>query len=100
VTEITAPHKSGNVREINADTSHQRLLQMLGTALGTHITSLLDDPAVVELMLNPDGHLWVDRLGQGRHRLQDTPRERPTRHRTCCKLYRHRMQRGFSACVG
>jgi P-type conjugative transfer ATPase TrbB len=66
VIETPVPHKSGNVREINTDTSHQRLLQMLGTALGTHITSLLDDPAVVELMLNPDGRLWVDRLGQGR----------------------------------
>ncbi|MBC7042256.1 Flp pilus assembly complex ATPase component TadA, partial [Salmonella enterica subsp. enterica serovar Enteritidis] len=25
----------------------------------------LDDPAVIEVMLNPDGRLWVDRLGEG-----------------------------------
>jgi len=39
---------------------------MLKTALGTQIIALLEEPAVVELMLNPDGHLWVDRLGTGR----------------------------------
>jgi len=57
---------SGNVREIKPDTSQQRLVQMLKTALGTQIIALLEEPAVVELMLNPDGHLWVDRLGTGR----------------------------------
>jgi type IV secretion system protein VirB11 len=39
---------------------------MLTTAMGAHIVALLEDPAVVELMLNPDGRLWVDRLGVGR----------------------------------
>ena len=38
---------------------------MLRTALGPVISHLLDDPAVVEVMLNPDGHLWVDRLFEG-----------------------------------
>ena len=39
--------------------------RMLRTALGPSIASLLADPAVVEVMLNPDGCLWVDRLGVG-----------------------------------
>jgi len=39
---------------------------MLSSALGPHIAELLDDDNVVELMLNPDGVLWVDRLGTGR----------------------------------
>jgi len=38
---------------------------MLRTALGPAIASWLEDPAVVEVMLNPDGHLWVDRLVGG-----------------------------------
>jgi type IV secretion system protein VirB11 len=39
--------------------------RMLRTALGATITHLLEDPAVVEVMLNPDGRLWVDRLSEG-----------------------------------
>jgi len=38
---------------------------MLRTALGASIAAWLDDPAVIEVMLNPDGRLWVDRLGEG-----------------------------------
>jgi type IV secretion system protein VirB11 len=38
---------------------------MLRTALGTDIAAWLEDPAVVEVMLNPDGRLWVDRLSAG-----------------------------------
>jgi type IV secretion system protein VirB11 len=44
----------------------QRQLQMLKTAMGPDIASALDDPEVVEVLLNPDGSLWVDRLGAGR----------------------------------
>lgn len=43
-----------------------RQLQMLRTAMGPDIASALDDPEVVEVLLNPDGSLWVDRLGAGR----------------------------------
>ena len=39
--------------------------RMLRTALGPAIAKWLEDPAVVEVMLNPDGHLWVDRLTEG-----------------------------------
>ncbi|WP_306577765.1 P-type conjugative transfer ATPase TrbB [Bradyrhizobium sp. SRS-191] len=38
---------------------------MLRTALGPAIELLLDDAAVVEVMLNPDGRLWIDRLASG-----------------------------------
>jgi type IV secretion system protein TrbB len=38
---------------------------MLRTALGSAIAAFLEDPAVVEVMLNPDGKLWVDRLTDG-----------------------------------
>jgi type IV secretion system protein TrbB len=38
---------------------------MLRTALGASIARWLEDPAIVEVMLNPDGRLWIDRLGTG-----------------------------------
>jgi type IV secretion system protein VirB11 len=45
--------------------ANQRGTRMLRTALGAEITSWLADPTVIEVMLNPDGRLWVDRLGLG-----------------------------------
>uniref|UniRef100_B0SV63 P-type conjugative transfer ATPase TrbB n=1 Tax=Caulobacter sp. (strain K31) TaxID=366602 RepID=B0SV63_CAUSK len=42
---------------------------MLRTALGPAIAEFLDDPSVVEVMLNPDGRLWIDCLSEG---LSDT----------------------------
>ncbi len=39
--------------------------RMLRTALGPAIEPLLDDASVVEVMLNPDGRLWADRLASG-----------------------------------
>ena len=38
---------------------------MLRTALGPSIATWLEDPIIVEVMLNPDGRLWVDRLSGG-----------------------------------
>ncbi|MBB2156546.1 P-type conjugative transfer ATPase TrbB [Gluconacetobacter diazotrophicus] len=42
-----------------------RSVSMLRTAMGRPIAAHLADPAVVEVMLNPDGRLWVDRLSEG-----------------------------------
>ena len=39
---------------------------MLRTAMGTEIASALADPLVIEVMVNPDGALRLDRLGEGR----------------------------------
>src|SRR5216684_2602416 len=39
--------------------------RMLRTALGPAIATWLEDPTIVEIMLNPDGRLWVDRLTEG-----------------------------------
>ena len=51
-------------------TSHQhhslpRLISKLENALGDHLCIALDDPGVVEIMLNPDGKLFIERLGHG-----------------------------------
>jgi len=48
------------------DTSAERLLTMLKTAMGPNVGELLTDDTVIELMLNQDGKLWSDRLGIGR----------------------------------
>ncbi|WP_296560879.1 P-type conjugative transfer ATPase TrbB [Pigmentiphaga sp.] len=42
-----------------------RRIRMLRTAMGTQIAAALEDPDVVEVLLNPDGMLWLDRLGAG-----------------------------------
>lgn len=39
--------------------------RMLRTALGPAIAAWLEDSSVVEVMLNPDGRLWIDRLSSG-----------------------------------
>ena len=39
--------------------------RMLRTAFGPAIARFLEDPAVIEVMLNPDGRLWIDRLSSG-----------------------------------
>lgn len=39
--------------------------RMLRTALGPAIAGFLEDPMIVEVMLNPDGRLWIDRLSEG-----------------------------------
>ncbi|HOJ78467.1 MAG TPA: P-type conjugative transfer ATPase TrbB [Bacillota bacterium] len=55
---------NSNMKKV--ETSYDRLMQMLATAVGPEIGRLLEDPKVVELMLNPDGKLWVEKLGEGR----------------------------------
>jgi len=39
---------------------------MLRTAMGPTIAAALADPVVIEIMVNPDGALRLDRLGEGR----------------------------------
>lgn len=46
-----------------------RGVRMLQSAFGSHIQAWLGEERVTEIMLNPDGRLWLDRLGEG---LSDT----------------------------
>ena len=50
---------------MNAQLTHARQSEALRRAMGTEILTPLEDPKIVEIMLNPDGTLWVDRLGEG-----------------------------------
>jgi P-type conjugative transfer ATPase TrbB len=42
-----------------------RSARMLRTAMGADIARWLSDSIIIEIMLNPDGRLWIDRLGEG-----------------------------------
>jgi type IV secretion system protein VirB11 len=46
--------------------SGERRRAMLRTAMGPAIAAALADPRVIEMMVNPDGALRVDILGEGR----------------------------------
>ena len=63
--------------------AHARSLKMLRTAFGPALTAALCDPDVVEIMLNPDGRIWLDRLAKGLeptpHRLEPAEGERIVR---------------------
>jgi P-type conjugative transfer ATPase TrbB len=45
------------------DELHQRLAEKLRRELGPQICAFLEQPDIIEIMLNPDGTLWIDRLG-------------------------------------
>jgi type IV secretion system protein VirB11 len=46
--------------------AQDRRRAMLRTAMGTDIAAALADPTVIEVMVNPDGGLRLDRLGEGK----------------------------------
>lgn len=48
-----------------SDEQARRSLRMLRSALGPEICAWLSEPDVCEVMLNPDGRVWLDRLGTG-----------------------------------
>ncbi|MFN3945801.1 MAG: P-type conjugative transfer ATPase TrbB [Allosphingosinicella sp.] len=60
--------------------AESRMRAMLRTAMGPAIAAALAEAAVVEVMVNPDGALRLDRLGEGRvdtgHRLAPAEVER------------------------
>ena len=49
----------------------RRNLSKLRREMGDTIRQAMDDPTVVEVMLNPDGSVWTDRLGKGMQYLCD-----------------------------
>jgi len=51
---------------MSATEAADRKRAMLRTAMGPEIAGALADPLVIEVMVNPDGALRLDRLGQGR----------------------------------
>ena len=55
---VASPSQLGN-----SGSPADRLREKLERELGPKVMGLLSDPTVVEVMLNPDGQLWVERQG-------------------------------------
>ncbi len=49
----------------------RRNLAKLRREMGEQVRSAMDDPQVVEVMLNPNGSVWTDKLGKGMEYLCD-----------------------------
>ncbi|KMZ13514.1 Conjugative transfer protein TrbB [Candidatus Burkholderia humilis] len=59
-----------NAAPASLATSLDRRIRMLRTAMGPLIAHALEDPDVVDIMLNPDRSVWIDRLSTGRAPLE------------------------------
>lgn len=57
---------AASLPQANIVTVGERRIRMLRTAMGPAIAAALEDPNIVEILLNPDGMLWVDRIVEGR----------------------------------
>ena len=55
------------------DEQHQRLEVKLRRELGEQILRLLDDSLTEDILLNPDGSLWVKQMGHGFSRIGEIP---------------------------
>jgi type IV secretion system protein VirB11 len=53
------------VEPSKSDPEMSRSHRMLRTALGPLLLARLEDPGVAEVMLNPDGSVWIDRFDVG-----------------------------------
>ena len=64
---LKRPRQLGAVVAVHSFQSEaiSRGARMLRTAFGPAIARYLEDPAIIEVMLNPDGRLWIDRLSGG-----------------------------------
>lgn len=47
------------------DETTQRLHASLGRNFGPVVMAALEDPSVIEIMLNPDGRIWIESFGKG-----------------------------------
>ncbi|WP_215843297.1 P-type conjugative transfer ATPase TrbB [Acidithiobacillus montserratensis] len=56
---------SETVHDRQAIQAHSRLIEQMRRILGDEIAALFDDVLVVEIMANPDGQVFVERLGSG-----------------------------------
>ena len=65
---MAGPEKLDDARQVRAE----RLRQKLHRELGEVILAALADERVVEVMVNEDGAVWCDRLGEGMSRLPET----------------------------
>lgn len=60
-------------RSLIMDEQHQRLEVKLRRELGDQVLRLLEDNLTEDILLNPNGSLWVKRMGQGCSRIGEMP---------------------------
>jgi len=58
-------HYSVNARDAEA---RLRQIEALRRSFGSQIMDFFADRSIIEIMLNPDGSLWVDKMGEGMSR--------------------------------
>ena len=61
---ITMTTKTTNIVN-TSDEVNRRNLEKLRREMGEYVRNAMDDPQVIEIMLNPDGSVWVDKIGSG-----------------------------------
>ncbi len=52
---------------------NDRLINSLKHNCGKLLLSVIEDPEVIEIMLNPDGKLWIEKYGEGQKYIGDIP---------------------------
>jgi Flp pilus assembly CpaF family ATPase len=57
--------KRGGHFQRSSEFELSRTRRMLRTALGPLLLARLEDPGMAEVMLNPDGRVWIDRFDVG-----------------------------------
>ena len=55
----------GDAQQIANEETLRRNMEKLRHELGSIICNALDDKEVIEIMVNPDGYIWLDRLSYG-----------------------------------
>jgi len=53
------------VLQLYQQEKEERLIEKLKRECGTYFLEALKDPKITEIMLNPDGHLWIDHVDNG-----------------------------------
>lgn len=53
----------------NQQEARERQMEALRRSMSSDLAGWLADPKVVEVMLNPDGGLWIDAMGEGMRRV-------------------------------
>ena len=56
-------HNRGIYEEVKTAEKNS-LLESISLNLGGHVVLALQDPDVIEIILNPDGKLWIERFGR------------------------------------
>jgi len=62
---LLATVNTASKQQLAHDEILQRNTEKLRSELGNTICEALDNPEVIEIMVNPDGRIWIDRLSHG-----------------------------------